>query len=147
MLVEIEIAGHGASLKVEVLGYENPSAQDLSDANWLSCNVLARIGSFSGNFNGSFTTYDFVQFRDELRELLKEQSGTASFLTDEEQLRLRVEVGRTGIARIEGVAQIHDMPQASLSFLFESDVSFLSQTLRDLEALVRSFSVKEKTPQ
>lgn len=141
---EIEIAGHGGSIKVEALRYENPSAKDLSDANWLSCNVQARIGSFSGNFSGSFTTNDFVQFRDELRGLLSRKSDTASFLTDEEQLRIKLEVGRTGTVQIEGSAQTYGMPQASLSFSFESDMSFLDQTLRDLEKLIRSFPVKEK---
>ncbi|MGH9768138.1 MAG: WapI family immunity protein [Blastocatellia bacterium] len=141
---EIEIAGQGASLKVEVLRYENISAQDLSDANWLSCSVQARVGSFSGNFSGSFTTNDFAQFRDELRELLARKSGTASFLTDEEQLRINLEVERTGTVQIEGSAQTSGMPQACLSFSFESDMSFLDQTLRDLEKLVKSFPVKEK---
>ena len=33
MSIEIEIAGQAARVRIEVLGYENPSAQDPSDAN------------------------------------------------------------------------------------------------------------------
>lgn len=143
MANEIELIGYGGVLKFEVLGYENPSAQDLSDANWLRCNVLARIGTFSGNISASFTTKDFIGFRDELRALLTKQSGVASFLTDEEQVRLRVEVGMTGIVCIEGNMQTYDTPQAALSFSFESDSSLLTQALSGLERLSKEFPVKE----
>lgn len=142
MSVEIEIRGHGGHLRVEVLGYENPSAQDLSDANWLSCDVLVEVSAFSGNISCSFSTQDFIQFRDELRELLANRSGIASFLTDEEHLGIRLEMEATGIVRIEGMAQIYDMPQATLSFSFESDGSFLTTALRDLEKLIKVFPVK-----
>lgn len=145
MSFKIEIGGQGARLTVEVLGYENPSAQDISDANWLRCQVMIRIGerAFSADFPASFTTSDFVRFREELSTVLTKLSGTASFLTDEEALCLSIEIGRTGGALVEGVAQTDGQPQASLSFSFDSDQSFLSRTLHDLEAVVTHFPVKE----
>lgn len=130
---------------MEVLGYENPSAPDVSDANWLKCRVAINIEeAFWANFPASFTTSDFIQFHEELRTVLTKLSGTASFLTDEDALCLSIEIGRTGGALVGGVAQTYGQPQASLSFSFESDQSFLSRTLHDLEAVVIHFPVKEQ---
>ena len=144
MSVEIEINGQGSRLRVEVLGYENPSAQDISDANWLRCQVMIKIGeAFLADFPASFTTSDFVRFRDELSTVLTKLSGTASFLTDEEALSLSIDIGRTGGALVSGVAQTEGQPQASLSFSFDSDQSFLIQTLHGLDALVTHFPIKE----
>ena len=141
MSIEIEIAGHGGYLKIEILEYENPSAQDLSDANWLSCNVIARVGAFSSSLNASFTTHDFVQFRNELQELMAKQKSTASFITDEEQLSLRVDMGNAGIVSVEGTLQTYDMPRASLVFSFESDMSFLAKTISGLRNLVKELNL------
>lgn len=145
MSLEIKVGGHAACVTVEVFGYENPSAEDISDANWIRCQVKVKIGEreFSADFPASLTTHDFAQFREELDTVLGSLDGTASFLTDEEALCLSVVVHGTGRAEVKGVAQVCDNPQASLNFSFESDQSFLNQTLHDLQALIEKFPVKE----
>lgn len=140
----MEISGQGARLTVEVLGYENPSAQNASDANWLSCNVAIKVleSTVLANFPASFTTYDFIQFRQELSTILSNLRGSATFVTDEEALRLSVEIGSTGVARVDGVACVRGGPETTLSFSFDSDQSYLSQTVNGLEAIVVHFPTR-----
>lgn len=143
MSEKIEIIGEGVCIALEVLGYENPLAQDVSDANWLDCRVSITIGdAFQGQFAASFTTSDFVRFREELSTALTELNGTATFVTDEDALRVGVELSKTGRAAVEGIAQTFS-PDASLSFSFETDQTFLNQTLQQLNAVVDHFPIKE----
>jgi hypothetical protein len=106
---------------IEVLGYENPSAQHTSDANWLTCRVEIHVRSFSGEVDAAFTTQDFVEFARSLRFAVADVKGTAVFETDENALQLRVEFGHTGTARVSGTLREADRPQTSLTFSFESD--------------------------
>src|SRR5437016_5653770 len=110
MSLTFELAGHGASLVIEVLDYERPASQDISDTNWLTCHVLIKVGPFHADFAAPFKTFDFAQFWEEFRGLLSGHSGTASFLTDEEVLRLSVTLTRTPGAQIEGVARVYGRP-------------------------------------
>lgn len=145
MPLEVTIAGDGGSLTVEVLGYEDSSGQDISDANWLVCRVIVTIGAgtFSCDFRAAFTTHDFAQFREQLNEAVSRLTGMASFITDEDALRLSVQMGERGNAHVEGIARVCGPPEATLSFSFESDQSFLNQTLHALGALLSQFPIKE----
>lgn len=145
MSLEIRIGGHGACVTMEVFGYENPFAENISDSNWVSCQVKLKIREreFSVDFPASFTTHDFAQFYGELSIVVERLEGTASFVTDEQALCISVVVHGTGRGEVKGVAQVCDTPQASLNFSFESDQSFLNQTLHDLQAVIEKFPVKE----
>jgi hypothetical protein len=138
----IVIAGDMANIVIEISGYENPKAPDSSDANWLSCTVVLRIGPFSGSIAASFTTQDFARFFNEIGTALHTFSGVASFLTDEDTLRLILKFEKTGRVHISGVAQDLGPPKASLTFSFESDQSFLTQTCRQLEKVTHNFPIK-----
>lgn len=141
---KIAIAGHQGNVNIEVLGYANLNAKDISDANWLNCIVAANVEHFAAQFNASFTTSDFVTFHSELRSILANFTGSASFVTDEENLSLKVELLKTGGAHIKGMAQIYGQPRAALSFSFESDQSFLAMTLKDLAEMIKMYPVKDR---
>lgn len=129
----IPINGNGASILIEVDGYERPGAKDISDANWLKCRVTLDIGYFKGNYSASFETTDFVRFKESLKTALKAMNGTASFETCEGALTCAIEIKSGGRARIKGTAQVREHIDATLSFSFESDQSFLAETLRETE--------------
>jgi hypothetical protein len=143
MAESIVIAGNMAKLAIEVSGYENPAASDPFDANWLSCNVVLRMGDFSGSMTAAFTTQDFARFLDEIRASLSSFSGTASFLTHEDMLRLSLQFEKTGLVLVSGVVQDFGPPKVAFTFSFESDQSFLSETCKHLERVVHRFPVKE----
>ena len=143
MTIRLEIAGHMGRISIQVLSYENPMAENLSDANWLRCEVEVQAPPFSGVFSASFTTHDFTRFLEELRQILPRLGGTASFITDEDALRLAITLDeRSGRANVSGIAKgVHT--GAALSFRFDSDQSFLAQACRELEAIVKEFPIKK----
>jgi hypothetical protein len=143
MSITVQIKGDFGEITIEILGYENPAAQDPEDRNWLNCNVSIRVNGFSGSFHAAFVTTDFTHFRRELAEALRRPGGRASFITYEDALRFDVEFAASGCATVTGVAQVFDTTEAKLSFAFSSDQSFLATTLRRLDLVVREFPSRE----
>lgn len=142
MSVHVEIVGQAARLRIEVLGYENPSPQTPSDANWLSCRIEVVVGGFEGRVGASLTAQDFVVFHQALRSSVDALRKGAVFETDEDALRLNVEMRATGTAVITGI--LHDWGRAtSLSFSFESDQTYLRQTVGMLGKVIRQYPVRK----
>jgi hypothetical protein len=142
----INLDGNEAKIQIEVIGYENPDAQDLSDANWLTCYVSLDIEKFTANFSASFTTNDFELFNNDLIRIVSDFVGSASFVTDEEKLYLNIEITKTGRACVKGLAQIHGKPKAALSFSFDTDQSFLRKTFHGVSAVLQNYPVKKGYP-
>jgi hypothetical protein len=143
MPTKMSVNGHGASLGIEVFGYEQPFAQEFYDANWLKCRIAVNVGHFVGNYDATLTTLDFARFRDELRSALTSMKGAASFVTAEEALNYTIELRNTGTAQVRGRAQARGHTEVIFSFSFESDQSFLAETLRGVEKIVQEFPAKK----
>jgi hypothetical protein len=139
MSVNVEIAGQGAQMRIEVIGYENPAAENPSDANWLTCRVNVRVRAFEGHVDASFTTQGFAAFRKSLRLAVADVRGEAVFETDEDALRLNVKLHANGTAAVTGTLREPDRPQTALAFSFESDQTFLRHTVEALNEVVQQF--------
>jgi TonB family protein len=63
----ISITGEGGRIAIEVLAYENPSAANQDDANWLATKLAVEAGPFSGSFKVAFTTHDLISLHDQHR--------------------------------------------------------------------------------
>jgi hypothetical protein len=50
---------------------------------------------------------------------------------------------KRGTATINGTAHPHRSPEASLVFRFDTDQSYLAETLRQLETVLRRFPIKQ----
>lgn len=142
MSVEIDIRGHGGEIRIVVLGYESPAATDSSDANWLVCRVRVGVGPFHGEVGATFTTHDFVQFRQELRGLLGRERSSAAFKTDEQVLELRIEGKPTGATPISGTIRYSLGPTVAASFTLDSDQSYLGSVLEALDAVTQQFPIR-----
>lgn len=138
----LSIKGHSANLEIEVQDYENRTARDLSDANWLKCVVSLNVPPFVGKYLASFTTQDFRDLLEQLATALKDLTGTASFQNDEEELLFNVKFGSMGQVVISGTAKVSGQAETNLTFAFESDQSFLQQSLKELEAITNHFPVR-----
>jgi hypothetical protein len=143
MVEPIKFASEQGALTIEVHGYERSGAKDEDDANWLKCEVSLKAGPFSGAFNAAFTTYDLVALAERLKGALAALSGTVSFQNTEHDVVFDIAFDKRGNASIHGTAQPHRSPEASLTFRFDTDQSYLTQTLRQLEAVLRSFPAKQ----
>lgn len=142
MSVNVEVAGESARVRIEVIGYENPAAENLSDANWVTCRVEVCVRGFVGHVDTSFTTQDFVAFRTSLQPAVTDLRGESVFETDEDALRLNVKFSATGKATVTGTLREPDRPQTSLAFAFESDQTFMRGTVEALNALIQQFPVR-----
>jgi hypothetical protein len=141
-MITILIKGGGCFVSVEVESYEREFTEDFSDANWLKCRIKVRVGAFSADINATMTTHDFVDFQNDLSKSMNNLSGTAAFRTDEEWLSIVIEMNARGAAHVRGTAQVHGLPKANLTFEFETDQSYLSQTCAQLEKVVQSFPIR-----
>jgi hypothetical protein len=142
-VIVVPIKGDDGSISIEVVGYENATAGNDSDANWLTCRIEISAGPFRGQFDASLTTQDFADFRRQLDEVLQILKGKAVFQTHEDWLCLEIVMGTRGTAKVGGVAKISGGSKTSLSFTFETDQSYLAQTKNALDLMVRDFPVQQ----
>jgi hypothetical protein len=136
---EWKIEGTGARLAVRVLSYERASATNQSDANWLRCKVEATFGTFSGSAEYAITTTDLAQFENSLREMLEGQSKKASFSTMEEGIGFELDLNGRGQSTVSGFLRSPAMPKVKIEFAFQSDQSYLHQTLAALSQVNGQF--------
>jgi hypothetical protein len=141
-MIIVPIKGSKASIEIEILGYERPDASDVSDANWLICNVQLKIIQFQGFYEAAFTTTDFLNLKAGLEKALSNLCGSASFISDEEALSFDIKIDSNGTATIAGTAKVHGLPKLNFSFTFETDQSFLQETQNALIKVCKSFPVK-----
>ncbi len=139
------IEGGGCFVSVVVEGYEREISENFSDANWLKCRIKVCIGAFSADIDATMTTHDFVEFQNDLSKSLKTLSGIAAFRTDEEWLSIDIEMNARGAAHIRGSVQMHGLPKANLTFEFETDQSYLSQTCVQLRNVVQNFPIRGRS--
>jgi len=139
---QINIVGENGKVNIEVNGYERPTAKDVDDANWLNCSVYIDVPPFSGRYDASFSTRDFLNFGQELGVLSDHLSGQATFETDEGALRLRLVMGSRGEMVIEGEAEIVASARAALKFTLQADQSYLAELRRSVTAVSAEFPVR-----
>jgi hypothetical protein len=143
MSEQITISGHGGSLIVHVSSYERPGANDPDDANWLTSDAAIKVGVFSGEFRFALTTHDLIDFHEALKTGLSTLSGVVPFRTTERDIALEIIFDQRGTAAIKGSVEPQTSLEASLCFRFDTDQSYLTQTLRQLEAVLRKFPLKQ----
>lgn len=139
---EATIRGDGNVVKITVLGYERETAIDISDANWLRSRITVCVGPFSADYEAALTTHDFAEFTEHLARIVTSLEGKASFRTDEDWLSLDVELNKRGAATVQGIAKVHGNPSASLAVRFDTDQTYLSQTLAECREILRVFPVR-----
>jgi hypothetical protein len=140
----IPVRGGGDSVVIRV---RRPSAEpaDADDANWLSAEIEIAVSAFTGKYPANLRREDFVRFKELLAAMPETVSGKAVFATMEGQLRLEIEMTRRGTATVSGEAVAQDAPRVALGFSFESDQSYLQETLAAVRSAVQSFPVKAST--
>ncbi|HBS52343.1 MAG TPA: hypothetical protein DEA62_05150 [Coxiellaceae bacterium] len=136
-MYELIISGEKANLKILVFRFENPSATDKSDASWLVCQVNLSLPYFTANYDASFTANDFLCFRRDIEKALTcvSDEPEAIFQTDEEMLYIKLKFSRTGKIYVSGIAEVRELPGASLSFSYETDLFSIESLLKQLQKL------------
>ena len=135
---QINITGPGSHVTISVLDYER-SATDGTDPEWLKCAVDCSVGPFHAKIGMPFATEDFRRFRDSLADVLASLKGKARMDTIEDRIRIAIEMGTRGNATVSGNLSYHSGPQATLSFKFETDQTYLARTLSETDHVLEVF--------
>jgi hypothetical protein len=141
----VQIRGDGNVIQIEVFGYERPDANDKYDANWLRARCSVAVAEFSTVLRLALVTHDFARFAGELEQAVQLLKGTATFSTVEAGLAIEIKFTTAGHAEVFGSARSQTSfapDQSVLSFSFETDQSFLAQTVRELKIIMSRFPVR-----
>ena len=142
----MEIRGHGGHVGIEVYDYERPDTPVERDANWLTAKCTVGVGEFSCILALFLLTEEFVQFLAQLEEAVRLCAGTAVFTTSEEGLDVEIKFRSGGQADVFGKVRSRASlvpEQTVLSFSFETDQTFLAQTVHELKEIVEQFPIRK----
>lgn len=138
------LRGHGGRIRFEFFGYENPKPLTVSDANWLRAQIHLHVGGCSLELEVALTTQEIKYFLDDLQDVVSVLEGKASFATLEEDIAVEVEITAVGSGQISGLIKESRSTKVAVSFEFESDPSFLENSLSELQAIQQKYPVIEK---
>ncbi len=139
MAEQITIAGDRGRLIISILGYERLQREEEADPEWLACEVDCVVGPYQAKVNLSLATEDLIRFTSSLKSVIDNFHGTAILDTIEGKIESRIEMTHRGTAVVVGRISYYSGPEATLTFNFESDQSYLQQTLSNLKIAVSAF--------
>ena len=96
------LKGDNGKIKVEIFGYEYPTATDVDDSNWLQSRLETTGGPFSGSIAISLTTSELMQLHQQFAEVTKHLNGNIRFENLESNWILNLDFERTGAAVVSG---------------------------------------------
>ncbi len=126
-------------IRISVQSYESTPTGDLYDDNWVISKVEFRINGFTGCYNASFLTQDFIRFENQLKQLFESLNGVALFDTLERQLSIKMAGNGRGGIEVTGTACDTVSGENEFSFSFDLDQTHLSHTIRGLKELISEF--------
>ncbi len=134
-----EIRGDSGVLVLRTLGYEQRPGADSDDRNWLRAHYKVMVRNFSSEGDLSVQTFDLKRLHSELAHSLETMSGLVSFAPIEPVLHFEIRFEHRGRAQVSGVAEEIRKAKCALSFCFDTDQSFLSESLAQLSRILISF--------
>lgn len=142
-MLEVSVAGHSCRLMLGVIAYQFPKEQSGPDANWLEGEAkldAGTTGRFHANHRVWLRTDDLEQFRNELREVVSSLNGTATMRHFEEQVGCTVDL-KNGRGSLTAFINEHIGCELRVRD-YQTDQSYLQETLRELDAVVKAFPVR-----
>lgn len=111
------------------------------DNNRVITHVIVKGGSFSGEFDAEFMTVDFEKFKQDLKPLLTDLTGTAGFSVIEQQLDLKIK--GDGFGSFEIRVGVCDRPVlgSRMSFFMIFNQSLVKDLIAQLERITKQFPV------
>jgi hypothetical protein len=114
-----------------------------AEPHWLVGSVELEVGS-TGLFHAIhrdlyFRTDQVTGFRDQVRELYRVLTGSATLEHDERQFKATITLDK-GKGELSGFVREYERTQ--LEFVIPTDQSYVGQALAELEAVVEAFPVR-----
>jgi hypothetical protein len=136
------VADNNDSVTVFGIRRSIADATDYDDGNWLEAVVELRVGQFSARFPLTIRADEVLGFFREAKQLHQQLSGTATFVTMEEQLYLHLEGDGIGHIAVTGNAQDVAGTGNRLDFKMYLDQTYLWSLVSDLERVTEAHSVR-----
>jgi hypothetical protein len=127
---------------IEVLSYERPTHGDYLDDNWLLVDISVSSGEFRGRARAAILTFEFTGFSEQLHALYDTLEGSAEFSPLEGQLSLKLAGDGRGHIQLEGELSEKPGYGCRLSFSLAFDQTQLHTSIRELDAVIRAFPVR-----
>ncbi len=127
---------------ISILGYTRDECIDKWDSNWVTANIVAKIGRFDGAIDCCLRTEEFPGFAEELRRVYASLQGSAEFTTMEGQLRLRL-VG-DGLGHYDVAGALRDAPGSGnrLEWQLVIDQTQVREMVRQVEAILDEYPIR-----
>ena len=129
-------------IEIDVVSYERPVSGEYHDDNWLTVSITVQAGGFSGRVRAAILTDDLVRFSGQLHRLSGELTGSAEFSTMEDQLSVTLTCDVRGNIMLRGEVLDDAGIGNRLSFHLDLDQSFLHQSIRELDEVIKAFPVR-----
>lgn len=129
-------------IRIDILSRPYENADNIWDLNWLVTDLEIKIPGFTAKYSLYTTTNDFVRFYEELDKLYQSLEGIAEFVTIESGIYLKATIERkTGKLIWSVEAQYPQGDGAILEFEFQSDQSYVYETIRGLKYIIKQYPV------
>jgi hypothetical protein len=134
----------GDHVLIRPLARSQPGLFDVTDGNWIECELEVAAGGFHGDFRAQLRSDEFQAFLDDLEALIGASEGLASFSTTEGQLALSI-TGNANEQQLHVHGEAVDTPGSEnrLQFALEIDRNSLPGICRSLDHLLAAFPVTE----
>jgi hypothetical protein len=132
---------NGSNIRINIINYERMANGDFYDSNWVAASIRFSIGAFSGNYNLSMLTYEFVSFREQLIILHKELTGLAELDTMEGQVKLAFSGNGRGTITLNGSMQDRSGDGNVINFELNLDQTYLIPLIDELNELIAEYPV------
>jgi hypothetical protein len=114
---------------------------DAADDGFVRCEVEVFAAPFRGVVRAEFWAVQLVQFHSDLERMQRELTGRAE-LTGMEDCHLVIDMAATGRALVTGVIGSIGEQCLRLSFNFDTDQTYLAESLRDFRAALISSGIE-----
>src|SRR6188474_1709349 len=104
MTALVQVGTGHQHIRIEVLRRERPDVEDYWDGNWVIARVGLRIHPWSGTYDATLRTEEFVSFREELEVMDRALEGEATFSPMEPWLELTLSMDSHGRISVDGEA-------------------------------------------
>ncbi|WP_052273527.1 hypothetical protein [Flavihumibacter solisilvae] len=137
----LEITDAGDIIRIEPINLINPNTDLDWDRNWIKTQVTVKGGAFSGQFVAEFMTTDFEIFKQQLKQLDTNFSGSAKFEPLESQLVLTIK--GDGLGHFELYCEATPEPHLgqTLSFSISFDQTQTKEYVRQLDKITKRFPI------
>lgn len=136
------IKSESHKIRIDIISRPYENADNIWDLNWLVTDLEIKIPGFTAKYSLYTTTNDFVRFYEELSNLHQSLEGKAEFVTIESGIYLKATIERkTGKLIWNVESQYPQRDGAILEFEFQSDQSYIYETIRELKDIIKQYPV------